>query len=145
MKNLEDMTQRELKELIAKAKFLLETHKELSTDECKSDYALLHELLSTYFKLPPYFVFKRGKYFSKFIDAVTNVDQFLEKYFPGATEPQRIALKKKFIKCTIVYLEGIKLNVNLATFIYNYANIEKVVNKSFPGYLQAGMIKLLLR
>lgn len=124
-----------------------------------SDHELMHQafracMRERRFPFPAYMDFKAGKAsiaYTKNIQVVTN---FIDTTFSGINKAERLKLMMLMSRCFISYIEddvnfeGRKttpLMLDPFGFAVCCAKVDVLIERSFPGYLEAGMIGMILK
>ena len=148
---LPELSPVELKEVIFMAEFYRE-RKAMSLLDVNDElfYASLTEELSrrlcTSFAPLPLLKKNSAKTFNKFLQVSTTFNAWLDKIFVGTTitRLQRRRLAIVAIEIVVDNVENSKVPLSLTSALNFFVNFPGLFNKAFPGYLESGMLGMLL-
>lgn len=147
--NLTEMSIKELKQLKAKVNFLIE-----NSDEDVDDYGyqIFYELLTN--KLhkmlrathQPYPVFKKQRtHHKKLVAVVDYLDELLQSIF---AKPKKLWYRKiyrLYINLVIGDIQDSPITLALPTVLNYKDRFPAILDDSFPGYLENGLIKVVFQ
>jgi len=137
--NLHKLNQKELKKLTASVEFLLTEEISIVADSSKLFYETLTATLSTHLGqdfIPFHLV--RKKYGKKLTEVSNFLDKYLEKIHIVNTRTQT-QIYKLYAELLIKHIENSPLPMTLNVLLGIYDQFPAVLEKSFPGYMKAGL------
>jgi len=111
-------------------------------------YSTLIEVLSYKTKsvYSPFPIFKKNQInlFKKFKDVSLELDFWIKKHFPNVTRTQKRRLYTIFVELVVDFIDAGPVPLGVKTVINSFQYLPGLIDKSFPGYLEAGVLELLL-
>lgn len=145
MKNLKNLTQSELKEVIEEASFLLAVHNNVSGNQ-----EIFYYVISLYLKKfsitsPPFGTIKKQLFYKKFLSVSDSVDSFIDKNFKKVTRVERSKLYNFFVRIIVSHIQNnTELSLSLKVVLNYFSYLPQLIDKSFPGYIESGLLSLIL-
>lgn len=94
--------------------------------------------------VPPHFTVRNRRQFHGYMNKSEKVRQVLTKALPDMTKIERLKLARIMAECLADYLSNYR-NVTLNTMLGNTDLMIQALDAAFPGYLSAGMVRVVLR
>lgn len=111
-------------------------------------YGILTEIMREVIgkKLPKSASYLPPKLYRDLKSSWTTVDDLLSQVMPRVRLPQRTQFYRVIILITIEYIHNLdSVPVGIKTVAEQLQNCAELLHQQFPGYLQAGLISLMLR
>jgi hypothetical protein len=94
--------------------------------------------------IPPYSVTCKMQSYKRFFVGLEIFDGFVRRAFPGIGYNERNKIYAELVHCILDHLKIIKKPVTKWHIEHCLVNIEDIVEESYPGYLDAGVLKSML-
>jgi hypothetical protein len=94
--------------------------------------------------LPPYSAACKMQAYKRFSQGMEIFDDFVRRIFPGIGYNVRNKIYAELVHCILDHLKQIKQPVKMWSLANCLVNIEDIVDESYPGYLDAGVLKSIL-
>lgn len=148
---LPELSANELKEVILLAEFFKERKGAAALDiNDELLYTTLTEelsrRLSTSFSPLPILKRNSPKLFNKFIQIAGDYNAWIDRVFKDTTVTrlQRRRLAIIVIEVVVENIENSKVPLSLTSTLNFFANFPGLFNKAFPGYIESGMLGMML-
>ena len=69
---------------------------------------------------------------------------YTTRYMPKLTHTERIAAYRHMVRALLVWMEGRNMPITPKTVAYSLATLPEAVDRQFPGYAEAGMLRFAL-
>lgn len=140
------LTRDELIELQKTIRLMLR-RKETKDDEDWLLPSLLQEIKDRglSFTIPQYFKIKTDKSYRGYVSKSAKVRAALSKRLPNLKLVEKYALAHLCATFLADYVEEIYGILNLDILLWNVEKIPEALDRSFPGYLQSGLLHVILR
>lgn len=107
-------------------------------------WTVLTEHLSTKgIKLGSYQYFQNSKNHPTYVKGIAKLDEFVNAYFNGINRFEKLKLYKIFAGMMCDEIERFT-TLNIGVIVGFVGKIPELFQKSFPGYIQAGLAKAIL-
>jgi hypothetical protein len=137
---LGDMSKQDLKELKTKLN-VLTSGDEMELEHSSLIYnALTQALQKRSLSCPPYALFKKNSLFGKFCEQLEMISPFTEVMANTVTKTQMFGSFVYFTEMVMEDIDNQGIPVSLRTVINHLDTLPGLVDRSFPGYTQAGLI-----
>ena len=144
---IENMTKEELFELRDKIDYKLSTMDIKITPETIIFFDVLSEFLikNNYGDYPNLYIIKKKnlKLFKKIVRVQEDLDKFLNSINTNLSKINKIKYYNIIIKILVLDLES-WCTINLETILNNMTNFKNILEKSFPMYLESGVLNFLI-
>jgi len=94
----------------------------------------------------PFPIFQKNQItlFKKFKTVSLDLDTWIKDQFPGVTRTQKRRLYSIFSELVIDFIDSGPIPLSVKTVINSFQYLPGLIDKSFPGYLEAGLLDSLL-
>lgn len=147
LENMVNMPVEDLKEIQARANFILGRYNNVAVDNVSSElfWDTLRGVAGKHnHKLPPYTQVQRSKLHKQVINGVDIIDKFIDENFPGITRARRAKVYRVMGECLLQELTRRGLPCNLATVAVRLKYVPEWLDNQFPGYTSAGVLSFIV-
>lgn len=143
-KEIRSLNKKDLKSLKTLVNYLLD-----SQDESKNLLlfydTLVEEARNKGIYLTYHSKFKKSSHYASFKEKFDQLEEFTELVAKDFSLRQRKALYRLYAKLLINALQKSKTEVNMIICSMSIDRIPALVSKSFPGYVESGLLPMLLK
>jgi len=95
--------------------------------------------------LPPFGIFKKTTGYAKWASGIVSVKQLLVSLKVGTSGVSYLKMLDMLVFSTLTYLDKLEIPVGIKTISQVFERIEQVIDDQFPGYLESGLLYLMIK
>lgn len=111
---------------------------------------LYHELVQVMaegkLRMPPFPVFTKMTLYPIYREGAPIFLEYIDENFKGVKKTERMRLTRILLRAIIFHVRAIpSIPISPTTIIRRIGEVSPIIDRQFPGYREAGLLKLLLR
>ena len=142
---LPKLTSGQRKELLVRLQALLPQVRDAAC-VLKEHYSIIETAFKAHgYRVPPFFSFQRSRAYKTMREGLDLTLEFIKKHLLPKTKTQRLASVRLLIELCLSRRQELGEDVTMTKLAGDLKQIEVVVDTMFPGYIQSGMLRVLLQ